>query len=220
MSKQKIWIRINGERTSFTLNDPVSLVRAFCVYDRSFIDFDRKATKAREDDDWLNKCIELANKLNARMSEKDKTKIKSLKRKIENRMEKYSLADTCLVRASNPQVEGLVEIIGLGIGESGIGSAKITKVLHAKLPKLVPIVDSEIGELYKGKKFNAKNPEHSRNVIKLIKSDLREKENMEAIRQVQSELSHEIELTEVRIWDIIVWTKARDKGLNILFTKC
>jgi hypothetical protein len=93
----------------------------------------------------------------------------------------------------------------------GVGFSKMTKALHRKRPALIPMLDSVV-QAYLRTDGTEGPPsgtygERATALVRSYKQDL--DRNRSALRQVREELaSREYRLTEVRILDLLIWSRS------------
>jgi hypothetical protein len=104
---------------------------------------------------------------------------------------------------------------------TGIGPAKIHKVLHVKRPALYPVLDRLVRRLYRAHARSWVNripdtePGDSVTFWAAIRDDLADEDNQSALSQHRAELSQDPQtastagLTSLRLLDIVAWETAR-----------
>jgi len=205
--------------TPYRLSDPSNIIKTFCITDSSYEKYDCEGINSES---WIKDCIRLSNSgMRARIEE---DLILNNKNKIELAAAKIP-EDINLKQATDIILNNLKKLFEC-IETKGVRNARITKVLHKKFPLLIPIVDEIVGEVYFPKKDKSEGykPDDINNlmeVIKLIKHDLNNANNIALIENIKIELKKcgINNLSDVRIFDMLLWTKGmEDKlGKSILF---
>jgi Family of unknown function (DUF6308) len=93
----------------------------------------------------------------------------------------------------------------------GVGFSKMTKALHRKRPALIPMLDSVVQAYLAtddtGARTSGTFGERATALVRGYKQDL--DRNRSALRQVREELaSRGYRLTEVRILDLLIWSRS------------
>jgi hypothetical protein len=93
----------------------------------------------------------------------------------------------------------------------GVGLAKMTKGLHPKRPALIPMLDSVVQKYLESDDLGPEAPFGER-ALALVRGYKRDVDrNRAALRAIRQELAtHDYELTEVRILDLLIWSVAAD----------
>lgn len=124
--------------------------------------------------------------------------------------------DQSLEGASAGHVELIDDLLrGLCEGEGafaykipGAARAQVSKVLHRKRPKLVPLYDRVVSERY-AFGFGDKRFGRGKDLINAIRDDLRDESNSRVLRRIQAELAVEMDgrivPSRLRMFDIAIW---------------
>lgn len=124
--------------------------------------------------------------------------------------------DLSLEHASDGHVELIEDLLrGLCEGEGsfaykipGGARAQVSKVLHRKRPKLIPLYDRVVSERY-GFGLGDKRFGRGKDLINAIRDDLRKESNSRALRRIQAELAVEMDgrivPSRLRLFDIAIW---------------
>ena len=208
---------INEE--SYSISNPTDIIKSFILTDPSYEKYD-----CGEDDEcdwWVEEYIHLANSgMRSRISWE---KIgKQLNRdEIEKRTGKIP-SDTSLEDCSREDIGHLRDLFSYFLDIEGLAKSTTTKILHKRFPKLIPVVDSLVERLYFGN--NKRGIKRLMKVILKIREDISNSENKKLFKGIREELSPAIKnsISNVRIFDILLWMKAREdklkdpEGKNIL----
>jgi hypothetical protein len=166
--------------------------------------------RVRQDDTLSAIDILLANNIGANLSGQDFVRIRKNRERIESRLTEIptglDLSETSL--NDEDLWESLHELFK-ACRCKGVGSSKITKILHKKRPRLIPIVDSElVAGKYLGSNLPSASdvPEYLVAATKHIRKDLTSENNSETLIALQERLWQEkqIHLTPLRIFDILL----------------
>lgn len=202
MDKKKLVI--NGKE--YLISELPFLIKIFCVLDNSYLEYDSKKINEKN---WIEDCISFANKgMRARISEKKEKKyIISKKLEIKKSIKTLEIfKNTRLEKTNDKAIQNLKELFKY-IEGIGIKNAKATKILHKKFPNLIPIVDSIVAKKGYGEKNE--NIDNLINIIIKIKKDI--DKNKALLDRIRLELAKSsIKLTNLRIFDILVWMKGKD----------
>ena len=89
----------------------------------------------------------------------------------------------------------------------GIGFSKMTKALHPKRPELIPMLDSVVQAYLANDDLSQGSfGERATALVRSYKRDL--DRNRSALRELQQELaSRGYRVTEVRILDLLIWSR-------------
>lgn len=114
-----------------------------------------------------------------------------------------------LIQAIEELLLGLCEGQGrLAFKIPGAGRAQVSKILHRKRPRLIPLYDRVISERYA---FGLGEKKFGRGIDLLLslREDLRLEQNAQALRSIQAALSVELDgrvvPSRLRLFDIAIW---------------
>jgi hypothetical protein len=183
--------------------------------DRSYRNYDRCEPPVIPDCSLVEHDIRVANKMQARMSSKVCQLVLNKRVKIESALKR--IPPDCDLADDDVPWNHLTELFDATIMK-GVRLARATKILHKKRPRLIPILDSVI------QKYASKMPheaslddDDAKRAIascRVIKKDLQS--NRQALQAIQSNLkgiaidNKRIELSRVRILDILIWMKKKN----------
>lgn len=102
------------------------------------------------------------------------------------------------------RVQQLAQVEGVGLGI-------LSKVLHAKRPALVPMVDRPLLDRYRPVTGERRAEVAWLHLVEAVRSDLRRDGNAELLEEVSEEVSQEtgIAVSALRTFDIATWMDAR-----------
>lgn len=127
-----------------------------------------------------------------------------------------AITRTPVEQLADAEVENELRKIQAALGEissvSGFGGFSTTayKFLHRMRPNIAPIWDREVGEWYPTRRGNISGYTYPSRVL----ADVRSAGNLVCIQAVRKQL--DVDLTLVRIWDIILWRLAKTGFLAAL----
>jgi Family of unknown function (DUF6308) len=139
-----------------------------------------------------------ANRGGARISAVEKAAILERRGRIERALRSIE-PNASLAGQSIPWAE-LTRLFDAFGGIRGVGYSKMTKALHPKRPALIPMLDSVVQAYLAIDDPSDSFAEHAIALVRAYKRDL--DRNRAALR----DLRRELELTEVRILDILIWS--------------
>jgi hypothetical protein len=139
-----------------------------------------------------------ANRGGARISAAEKATILERRSRIERALRSID-PDASLAGRSIPW-DALTRLFDAFGAIRGVGYSKMTKALHPKRPALIPMLDSVVQAYLAIDDPPDSFAEHATALVRAYKQDL--DRNRAALRYVQRRL----ELTEVRILDILIWS--------------
>jgi len=151
--------------------------------------------------------LRLANRGGARISAAEIAAILERRRAIERALRAIPPAASLAGPASLVPWPPLRELFDAFGGIRGVGFAKMTKALHPKRPRLIPMLDSVVQKYLEDDDPGADAPfgERALALARGYKRDL--DHNRAAVRALRKELArHGVELSEVRILDLLIWS--------------
>jgi hypothetical protein len=153
--------------------------------------------------------LRLANRGGARISAAEIAAILERRREIEGGLRKVR-PDASLADATNSiPWTALTQLFEAFADIRGVGFSKMTKALHPKRPALIPMLDSVVQTYLTGHDPETSSSEtFGARATQFVRSYKRELDrNRSALYELQQELgSHAHRLTEVRIFDILIWS--------------
>ena len=207
MSKKKndndsILITINSKK--YKVINPISIIRAYFLFDKSFINYDAKSISCFSD------AVRISNKLGARLSEKNQAEVITYYNQNKKTIDKLldEIPDKDIIHIKKDRLEKCQGNVNILIKKlevnNGVGQAVATKILHKTRPMFIPILDKRITSLYKNTKDDK--------LIGTIHNDIiKSNDSLIVIQE-----SIPIELTKNRIFDKLLWMKS---GENELYKK-
>lgn len=179
-------------------------IAAFELYDQ---------VQVNEDDELTVCDIWVANGISAGIEHNHVVELWAVRRKIGQLLASIPKKTGLESDESSGCFASLGALFGKWILLKGWAAARVTKVLHKKRPLLIPPVDSRVMDLYsklyehEGKRFSPSKANDVIDVIQRIRNDIRQENNLLHLQAIQQILeSKGIELSIVRIFDIILWT--------------
>lgn len=191
----EIQITIKGEKC--IVKHPVELIKAFVCFDKSYAEYDTKFPRTYEGA-W--KCAK--GGMGARSGTSDSEVNESLDNlareslSISDRYNREKISEI-LTKFKELRKEGKL---------TGIGITNFTKIVHRLSKGNFPLIDSTITKLYRDGKDTS--GERKIKVLEQILDDFeKRKEQLEKLKQCLKE--EQISLTALRIFDILLWVKAK-----------
>ncbi len=106
--------------------------------------------------------------------------------------------------------DAIRNILRIFLNINGIRISLASKILHKKRPKLFPIIDRRVMNIYRFPAGNDKNPEEVIKWIKHIKEDIRRNSTeLEQLKNIAEGERDNISFSLVRVFDIILWQYQR-----------
>lgn len=226
MSHLKIDPPSTGGIESIPVEDAIARVRAYCCDPESgWHTYDRLARAARENgvfDEVSPWSILWAEALNGQPRAKDVLGFDSTMRKrIAQQVEKFR--GRALRDLEDPEMVELVKLCSEGF--KNVWAPKMTKVLALYLPDTVPVLDGNVARAMGlprsafrqrsrgGDRVMRSREESISQAVHALRKALRE--NEEALDEVRSKVSRHVpdlvEVSEVRLLDMIIWTTHEDR---------
>lgn len=149
--------------------------------------------------------LRLANRDGARISASEIAVVLTRRRRIERALRAIAVEtsltgpdDTLPWPALRQLFDGFAEIRGVGL-------SKATKTLHRKRPALIPMLDSVVQKYLEEDDPGTQAPfgERGLALVRGYKSDL--DRNRVALSTLRREVARTRELSEVRIFDLLIW---------------
>jgi Family of unknown function (DUF6308) len=186
-------------RNGIELDDPLRLALEFLeAYSESETYELSRSTSFDERD------LRLANRGGARISAAEIAAILERRSEIERALREI-LPDASLTAPprSIPWAE-LTRLFDAFAEIRGVGFSKMTKALHKKRPALIPMLDSVV-QAYLAADASGPFGERATALVRSYKRDL--DRNRSSLRELKRELaSHDYEVSEVRILDLLIWS--------------
>lgn len=151
--------------------------------------------------------LRLANRIGARISAAQIAAVLERRRAIERAL--GAIAPNASLAAGQRSVPwpALRQLFDAFADIRGVGFSKMTKALHRKRPALIPMLDSVVQAYLADDDVGAHAPfgERAIGLVRGYKRDL--DRNRRALRSLRRELAgRDIELGEVRILDLLIWS--------------
>ena len=192
----------NGKR----MDHCADKVLRFCEEDSSYEAYDR--FDVAQDDSLSDLNVLVANNIRAGMDGRAFLTFKQNRAKIQAALE--SLPVGARLHHPWPNEQSMWRVIQdayLACWGHQVGPTRITKVLHKKRPRLIPLIDRVvvIGRYYKSYPGRPRvGVGGMMGVTRTIREDMMA--NAAALRRLQKELEEKgITLTQVRLFDILLW---------------
>lgn len=211
------------------VEETVDLVKSFCLFDLSYGNYDKIEVKefniknekpeGASEDDKKNDAIKLSRGIGTRFP--DESVRKELKKKIREIQEalKDLLKLEELIKVDEKSWKNYKEIMERlfkAMNVKGLRPTSITKILHRFAPEMIPILDNEsMPSNYDNKKPD--NMELALELINGVRKDISENPwRGEGLSKVQKGLkdAEGIQLSKLRIFDILLWAMYREDKLN------
>jgi hypothetical protein len=193
-------------RGGVEVEDPLELALEFLAAYSSYEAYDSSGPASFDESD-----LRLANRGGARISAAEIAAILARRGEIERALRKVH-PDASLAGATTsiPWVP-LTRLFDAFADISGIGFSKMTKALHPKRPALIPMLDSVLQAYLTrddlGTRSSGPFGERAVALVRSYKRDL--DRNRSVLHEIQQELaSREHRLTEVRILDMLIWSRS------------
>jgi hypothetical protein len=200
--------------TEFEIAYPIALIESYCFQSDFYANYDR----------LIDKKVEAVNAIGARILKDTLPKCETVILNNKNvNIFKYdvdkflSLDDKTM---TNFVEELVTEIINPLMKIDGVGLSKVTKLLHTVYPGIIPIIDSMLQKAYiqtkSGKNWKASNPSE---IFIAYYKNLKEPPTINSLSEIYIEVSPNLQLTKIRVFDIIWWSylkanKLREEGVN------
>ncbi len=173
----------------------------FCQKDASYRRYDLPPD-VKEDNELIEKDIQFANRMVARMGPLIIKSVVDRSKAINSALARIapgiSICDTSVPWAA------LKQLLNVTSGPE-VGPARVTKILHKKRPKLIPILDSVVISYCKvacSDDLRGKDTASSMiTYVKVIKTDINK--NLDVLEGVIK--ASALKLTVVRAFDILLW---------------
>lgn len=196
-----------------TIGEPLTLVRAFFTGDRSSVgegSFDQLAGGGEADKIVLDDIKAVNRTMRARSPHENWAAIINghfgWLTAISDDLDVLELDDDEWTAANGDELldAALTAVLG-----KGRGLAVVTKVLHLKRPRLFPVLDRFVAEMFGVNVPSAPTPEQRQAIgHQLVRTVRREgRRNIEVLREIQQKLHNEgdIDRALARIFDGLVW---------------
>jgi Family of unknown function (DUF6308) len=193
-------------RGGVEVEDPLELALEFLAAYSSYEAYDSSGPASFDES-----VLRLANRGGARISAAEIAAILERRREIERALREVhpdaSLADAT---SSIPWVP-LTRLFDAFADIRGIGFSKVTKALHPKRPALIPMLDSILQAYLTRDDPATRAPgpfgQRATALVRSYKRDL--DRNRSVLHEIQRKLaSREYRLTEVRILDLLIWSRS------------
>lgn len=193
-------------RGGVEVENPLEVALEFLAAYSSFEAYDSSGPASFDESD-----LRLANRGGARISAAEIAAILERRGEIERALRKLH-PDASLVDATGsiPWMQ-LTRLFDAFADIRGIGFSKMTKALHRKRPALIPMLDSVV-QAYLARDDPAMRAsvsfgERATAFVRSYKRDL--DRNRSVLHEIQQELaSRAYRLTEVRILDLLIWSRS------------
>jgi len=188
-------------KTGIVIEDCQEKLADFCERDASYREYDLRPD-VKDDSELLEKDIRFANHMVARMGPLIIKSVVGRRRAINSALAR--VAPTVSISDANIPWIALEQLFSATLGPE-LGPARVTKILHKKRPKLIPILDSVVVSYCKvacGNDVWHKDTASSMIAYtKAIKDDI--DENLYVLESAIQMSA--LRLTVVRAFDILLW---------------
>lgn len=205
------------QKIQFEVPNPIALIEAFCFQSDFYSSYDIIKDKkidevnrigARIDLDLLPRCDEIVKKTkNLRIFHCD--------------LDKFLAKSLDLRRSYIDEFDDKVinELLKVKEGKQSVGLSKATKLLHTFYPGIIPILDNQLQKLYHSEIDRKWKPGKSQ-IFSDYYENFRTQENQQNLGDISEKLSkNHLNLTKVRIFDILWWSYLKSKNLNLRLKK-
>lgn len=188
-------------QTGITIRDCQEKLAKFCQKDASYRSYDLPPD-VRQDNELTEKDIQFANRMGARMGPLIVKSVVDRGKAINSALARIvpgiSICDAGVPWAA------LEQLFNVTLGPE-VGPARVTKILHKKRPKLIPILDSVVVSYCKvACRDDLRGKDTASSMIayvKVIKNDI--DKNLNVLERVIQ--GSDLKLTVVRAFDILLW---------------
>jgi len=187
-------------RNGVHIEDPLSVVLGLGAWAFDVSDPSGPASFGESD-------LQLANRGGARISAAEIAAIVERRRAIERALRAIAPRASLAGAANSVPWLPLRQLFDAFADIRGVGLSKMTKALHRKRPALIPMLDTVVQQYLEDDDLGARAPfgERALGLVRGYKRDL--DRNGAAARAVRQELARRnLELTEVRILDLLIWS--------------
>ena len=187
-------------RNGVHIEDPLSVVLGLGAWAFDVSDPSGPASFGESD-------LQLANRGGARISAAEIAAIVERRRAIERALRAIAPRASLAGAANSVPWLSLRQLFDAFADIRGVGLSKMTKALHRKRPALIPMLDTVVQQYLEDDDLGARAPfgERALGLVRGYKRDL--DRNGAAARAVRQELARRnLELTEVRILDLLIWS--------------
>lgn len=198
-------------KLSFEVFNPIALIESHCIQTNFYANYDLIPIEKRK--------IEHVNKIGARIPKNLLSRCRDIVEKTKNLnifdfdLDKFLIAlnddkrKDYIKEFNEKAIRKLLEI-------ERIGLSKATKILHTLHPDIIPMLDNPLQELYR-KEINRKWREGEPEIFIDYYDNLKEGDNWKNLTQIFEEVSeNKLNLTKVRIFDILWWSYLKAKKLK------
>jgi len=191
----EIQITIKGAKgEKWIVKHPVELIKAFVCLEESYVEYDIKVPEKYKDA-W--DCAKKGMRARSPTPGKD---LKEFWKKLENKIPRDTLEKRGWKETWN-DFKKCKDDHKVRIGITGF-----TKLIHRFNPENIPLIDTTVAYLYTDKKQT--DDDEKIKVLELIMNDF--EKNKKALKKLGECLKNKgINLTPLRIFDILLWVKAK-----------
>ena len=200
----------NDVKLSFEVQDPVALIEAYCYQNNFYLNYDVIPVEQRK--------IKDVNKIGARIGEgllEECSKVRREEIDPEHlKIFAYNLdefldldTDEMKVYIDDFVEKAIKRLLLIG----GVRLSKTTKIFHTLYPKIIPMIDNPLQELYR-KEVNNKWFGIFVDYYRNFEKDGDTWKNLTAVHETVH--ARGLELTKVRIYDILWWSFLKAKKLK------
>ena len=193
--------RIYINDVPYKVNHPMEIIRAFWVFDNSFLEYDLK--KVTTFIEAVETAPKIATRINAELLRncfpEDKRKMISTKIEHIPNEELVDMDDKKWLQTKNDITELILYTLCKNVRIS-----RATKILHKLRPGLIPILDEK---MIQKKIYETSEPGR---LLDLIRNDIRKSQKL--LKSLKKEIysREKISLSTTRIFDILLWTYAQE----------
>lgn len=188
-------------QTGITIRDCQNKLAEFCREDASYRSYDLPPD-VKEDNELTEKDVQFANRMVARMSSLIIQSVVGKTRAINSALSR--IAPGISICDESVPWTAIEQLFSATLGPE-IGPARVTKILHKKRPRLIPILDSVVVSYCKvACRDDLRGKDTASSMIayvKVIKDDI--DKNLDVLETVIQ--ASGLKLTVVRAFDILLW---------------
>ena len=194
-------------RGGVEVEHPLELALEFLAAPSSYVAGDSSGHASFDQSD-----LRLANRGGARISTAEMAAILERRGEIERALRRIRLDASLADATSSIPWIPLTRLFDGFADIRGVGFSKMTKALHRKRPALIPMLDSVVQAYLArdepGTPSSGSFGERATALVRSYKRDL--DRNRSVLHELQQELARRTyRLTEVRILDLLIWSRAR-----------
>lgn len=190
----------------FKINNPLTLIEAYCIQQDFYKNYDHLKNKTIEDVNQIGAQVRrpsILNEANGVVTRPEELKLLQLN--IDELLEKPDNTKKEYIGDFSKAIEELIEVKGIELSTA-------TKIYHTLHPEIIPMIDSLLqGEYMRVKGITRRQLSFDKLFIDYYETFKDNKKNIDKLYEQLS--SQQLRLTKVRIFDIIWWSFLKYKRL-------